>query len=122
MHADDRVGQRGDLREAGLKRVDCDGDGRVAVRCSGAFEDGFAYGTHVVASTHSAAAVPRIQRITPLCASRAFSNLSIHAPGDLNVTQEAIFGAVHEPFSYGFSSSDSADPAFLGAQRSGGND
>jgi hypothetical protein len=56
------------------------------------------------------------------CASRAFSSPSIHAPADLNVTAEAIFGAVHEPFSYGFSSSDSADPAFLGAQRSGCGD
>jgi hypothetical protein len=48
--------------------------------------------------------------------------LSIHALGDLNVTQEAIFGAVHEPFSYGFFSSDSADLVFTGAQLKRGND
>jgi hypothetical protein len=38
------------------------------------------------------------------------------------VTLEAIFGAVQEPFSCGFSSSDSAELVFPGAQRSGGND
>src|SRR5262245_36849035 len=122
MHADDRVRQRGDLREAGLKRVDCDGDGRVSVRCSGVFEDGFAYGTHVVASTHSAAAVPRIQRISSWCVSQAFSNSSKHAPIDLNVTLEAIFGAVQEPFSSAIFTSDSAYPVFPGAQRSGCGD
>jgi hypothetical protein len=47
---------------------------------------------------------------------------SKHAPTDLNVTREAIFGAVQEPFSYGFSSSDSADVVFTGAQRNGGDD
>jgi hypothetical protein len=43
--------------------------------------------------------------------------LSIHAPADLNVTQKPIFGAVQEPFSCGFFSSDSADRGFTGAQR-----
>jgi hypothetical protein len=47
---------------------------------------------------------------------------SIHALADLNVTQRAIFGAVHEPFSYGFFSSDSADLVFTGAQRNRRND
>jgi hypothetical protein len=41
---------------------------------------------------------------------------SIHALRDLNVTREAIFGAVHEPFSYGFFSSDSAGLGLTGAQ------
>jgi hypothetical protein len=43
--------------------------------------------------------------------------LSIHAPADLNVTREPIFGAVQEPFSCGFFSSDSAGHGFTGAQR-----
>jgi hypothetical protein len=66
--------------------------------------------------------VPRIQRITPRRASNARAHLSIHALVDLNVTREAIFGAVHAPFSRGFFSSDSADLVFTGAQRNGGND
>jgi hypothetical protein len=38
------------------------------------------------------------------------------------VTPEAIFGAVHQPFSYGFFSSDSADVVFPGAQQNRSND
>ncbi len=97
VHADDRVRQRGDLRDARLKRTDRDGDGGVAVGCRGASEDGFAYGTHVVASTHSATAVPRIQRITPSCASSAFAQ-SVHScSGRSECAAEAIFGAASEP-------------------------
>jgi hypothetical protein len=48
--------------------------------------------------------------------------LSIHALTDLNVTLGALFGAVQQPFSCGFFSSDSADPVFTGAQRNGCND
>jgi hypothetical protein len=48
--------------------------------------------------------------------------LSIHARTDLNVTLEAIFGAVQQPFSCEFLSSDSADLSFTGAQRNGCND
>jgi hypothetical protein len=41
---------------------------------------------------------------------------SNHALRDLNVTRQAIFDAVHEPFSYGFFSSDSAGLGLTGAQ------
>ena len=42
MHADDRVRQRGDLRDARLKRTDRDGDRGMGVGRRGASEDGFA--------------------------------------------------------------------------------
>jgi hypothetical protein len=49
-------------------------------------------------------------------------SLSIPAPGDLNVTREAMIGAVQEPFSYGFFTSDSAGLGFTGAQLRGCED
>jgi hypothetical protein len=67
---------------------------------------------------------PRIQLLLcreyneSLCRVLAMPELrpSNHALGDLNVTRQARFGAVHEPFSYGFFSSDSAGLGLTGAQ------
>ena len=117
VHADDGVRQRRDLREPRLKGVDRDGDRGVAVGCRGAFDYVFADGTHVVASTHSAAAVPRIQRITPSCASSALAQSVRSCSRRSECAAEAIFGAGDEPLYCGFFSSDSADPVLTGAQR-----
>jgi hypothetical protein len=68
---------------------------------------------------------PRIQLLlcreyneSPRCVPATVAlRLSIHAPRDLNVTLRAIFGAVQEPFSSEFFTSDSAGLGFTGAQR-----
>jgi hypothetical protein len=70
----------------------------------------------IVASTHSAAAVPRIQRIICKCASACPESSSVRALGKLNVQQKPKQNLVQRGFSSGNFSSVRAERVLTGAQ------
>ena len=100
VHADDRVRQRGDLREPCLERVDRDGDGRVCVRCR-------AVALLATCSlTELMLLPPRIQLLlcreyneSPATVPAVLSQSpSVHAPRDLNVQQKPYSARVQSHF------------------------
>jgi hypothetical protein len=70
----------------------------------------------VVASTHSATAVPRIQLIAPNCASDCPESSSVRAFAELNVQQKPYSARVQDHLAWGNFSSVSAERVFTGAQ------